>query len=258
MQYRRMGKSGLKVSACALGGLYFGSKVNESTAMEIVDKALDAGVNFVDTADIYGKESIYSQDRGRSEEIVGKAIKGRRQSVVLATKIEAPAGPGVNDRGLNRKHIRQGVEESLRRLQADYIDIYYAHSPDYSTPIEETLRAFDDLVHQGKVLYLGMSNYYAWQVSKALGYSDKNHMAGVACIQMVYNVIARGSEYEMLHLCESEGIGVNIWDALAGGMLTGKFLQYSPNKPPPDGVKPYPSAWTPGYFEAVTRLKKNC
>jgi 1-deoxyxylulose-5-phosphate synthase len=256
MQYRKMGKSGLKVSAISLGTLWFGSKVDEATAFAIVDRALAAGVNCIDTADIYGKERWDTPERGPSEEIVGKALKGRRQSVVLATKVAALTGPGANDRGLSRKHIVEGVHESLRRLQTDYIDIYYLHEPDYETPLEESLEALDDLVRQGKILYMGMSNYYAWQVCKALWYTDKRSLAGIDCIQMVYNLLARDSELEMTKLCEAEGIGINVWGALAGGMLSGKYLGYDPTKPPPPGVKPYPSVWGPRYFEAVARLKE--
>ena len=255
MQYRRMGRSGLKLSAITLGTLWFGSKVDEATAVRIVDRALAAGVNCIDTADIYGKERWDTPERGPSEEIVGRALKGRRQSIVLATKVAALTGPGANDRGLSRKHIVEGLHESLRRLQTDYVDIYYLHEPDYATPIEESLRTLDDLVRQGKILYIGLSNYYAWQLCKALWCTDKNNLAGIDCIQMVYNLIARDSELEMTKLCEAEGVGINVWGALAGGMLAGKYLEYDATKPPPPGVKPYPGVWEPRYFEAVARLK---
>jgi aryl-alcohol dehydrogenase-like predicted oxidoreductase len=150
----------------------------------------------------------------------------------------------------------QGLEESLRRLQTDYVDIYYLHEPDYTTPLEESLEALDLLVRQGKVLYVGLSNYYAWQVCKALWITDKRNLAGIDCIQMVYNLVARDAELEMTRLCEAEGVGINVWGALAGGMLSGKFLDCDPSKPPPPGVKPYPSTWQPSYFEAVTHLKE--
>jgi 1-deoxyxylulose-5-phosphate synthase len=251
-----MGRTGLKVSPFALGCLDFGTRVNESTAIEIVNYALSAGINFIDTADIYGKERFDIPERGKSEGIVGKALKGRRQSVVLATKLEAMTGPGANDRGLSRKHIMQGIDASLERLQTDYIDIYYAHSPDYSTPIEETLRAFDDLVHQGKVLYIGMSNFFAWQVCRALWLTDKYNLARVDCIQTSYNLIGRDVEMEMLPFCASEGIGVNIWAPLAGGMLTGKYLQYDADKPPPKGARAYPNTWKSRNFEAIAELKQ--
>ena len=256
MQYRRMGSSGLKLSAITLGTLWFGPKVDEATSIRIVHHALDAGVNCVDTADIYGKDRWDTPCRGPAEEIVGKALKGRRQSVVLASKVAAITGPGANDAGLSRKHIIEGVHESLRRLQTDYIDIYYLHEPDYTTPIEESLEALDDLVRQGKILYIGMSNYYAWQVCKALWHADKRCLASVSCVQMVYNLVARDAELEMTHLCEAEGIGINVWGALAGGMLSGKYLQYDPTQPPPPGVKPYPATWDSRYFDAVGGLKE--
>jgi len=254
MRYRRMGKSGLKVSAITLGTLWFGLKVDETAARAIVDRALDAGVNYIDTADIYGKDRFDTPERGPTEEILGRVLKGRRDSVVLATKVAAVTGPGANDKGLNRKHLRQGIEESLRRLQTDYIDIYYLHEPDYATPLEESLDTLNDLVREGKVLYTGLSNYYAWQVCKALWYTDKRSLAGIDCIQMVYNLIARDAELEMTKLCEAEGIGINVWGALAGGMLAGKYLTCDPSKPPPPGVRPYPSTWDPRYFGAVDRL----
>lgn len=254
MQYRSMGRSGLKVSALSLGTLWFGNRVDERTAREIIDRALAAGINCLDTADIYGKDRWDTPERGPAEEIVGRALKGRRGSVVLATKVCAMTGPGVNDRGLSRKHIFEGVHESLYRLQTDYIDILYLHEPDYSTPIEESLEALNDLVRQGKILYIGLSNYYAWQVCKALWYTDKRNLAGVDCIQMVYNVVARDAELEMTRLCEAEGLGINVWGALAGGLLSGKYLQYDPGGPPPEDVKPYPGTWRTQYFEAVSRL----
>lgn len=256
MKHRQMGKSGLRLSAITLGTLWFGNKVEETTAARVVHAALDAGVNCVDTADIYGKARWDTPERGPSEEIVGRALKGRRQSVVLATKVAALTGPAANDRGLSRKHIFEGVHESLRRLQTDYIDIYYLHEPDYSTPLEESLGALDDLVRQGKILYIGLSNYYAWQVCKALWIGDRRGLAGVDCIQMVYNAVARDAELEMTKLCEAEGIGINVWGAVAGGLLCGNYLDCDPIKPPPPGVRPYPAVWNARYFDAVARLNE--
>ncbi|MCX8032247.1 MAG: aldo/keto reductase [Thermoleophilia bacterium] len=256
MEYRRLGRSGLNVSVISLGTLWFGSKVDERTAREIISRALDAGVNCIDTADIYGKDRWDTPCRGPAEEIVGRAIRGRRENIVLATKVAAITGSGPNDKGLSRKHIMQGIHESLKRLQTDYIDIYYLHEPDYTTPLEESLEALDDLVRQGKVLYVGLSNYYAWQVCKALWLADKKGLASVSCVQIVYNLLAREAEIELLRLCEEEGVGVNVWGALAGGMLAGRYLDYEPTKPPPPGVRPYPSTWTPEYFEATRKLKE--
>ena len=164
MQYKQMGRTGLKVSAVSIGTMFFGTQVNEAEAIKILDTAFDKGVNLFDTADAYAG--------GKSEEIVGKAIQNKRQSVVLATKIGHKQGPGPNDSGLSREHIIRGVEVSLKRLGTDYIDIYYAHTPDYSTPTEETLRAFDQLVQQGKVRYVACSNIRAWQLTKSLWVSD--------------------------------------------------------------------------------------
>jgi len=160
MKYRKLGRTGLMVSEICLGTMVYGSQVGETEAINIIKSAMANGVNFFDTADAYAD--------GRSEEIVGSALKGERHSVVLATKVAYRTGPGVNDVGLSRKHIMQGVEDSLRRLGTEYIDLYYAHLPDKETPIEETLRAMDDLVHQGKVRYIACSNFRVWQICKAL------------------------------------------------------------------------------------------
>jgi aryl-alcohol dehydrogenase-like predicted oxidoreductase len=200
---------------------------------------------------------------GRSEEIVGKALKGVRQSVVLATKVGAwQSGPDVNDIGLSRKHIMDGIEGSLRRLGTDYVDIYYTHKPDNATPIEETLRALEDLLRQGKVRYIGCSNYLAWQLCKALWASDVNKLARFDCIQPPYNLITRGIEDELLPLCTSERVGVCVYNPLAGGLLTGK---HDPDRPPAEGTrfsnqrqgKTYSDRyWLSSNFEAVARLKK--
>ena len=254
MQYRKMGRTGLKVSAICLGSSTYGSQVDEIEAIDIIESALAAGVNFFDTADAYTE--------GRSEEIIGKALKGKRQSVVLATKVGHRTGPGVNDAGLSRKHIMQGIEDSLRRLGTDYIDLYYVHEPDYDTPIEETLRALDDLVHQGKVRYIACSNFYAWQLCKALWVSDLHGLVRFDCIQPPYNLFTRDIEYELLPLCASEGVGVCVFNPLAGGLLTGK---HDPHKPPAKGTrfalerlgaiyrKHY---WSATNFEAVASLKQ--
>jgi aryl-alcohol dehydrogenase-like predicted oxidoreductase len=164
MQYRKMGRTGLKVSAICLGTMTYGSQVEEQEAIKIIEHAIEGGVNFFDTADGYVQ--------GRSEEVVGKGLKKARQAVVLATKVALKGGPGVNDGGLSRKHLMKGIEDSLRRLGTDYIDLYYVHFPDNDTPIDETLRALDDMVHQGKVRYIACSNFLAWKLAKALWVSD--------------------------------------------------------------------------------------
>lgn len=251
MKYRNLGRTGLKVSTICLGCLEFGRKLEEAESIPIVKSALEAGINFFDTANVYGN--------GKSESVVGKALQGERHNVVLATKVGVRLGPGVNDGGLSRKHIMQSVENSLRNLRTDYIDLYYAHSPDYTTPMEETLRAFGDLVHQGKVRYIGISNYFAWQLCKALWLSDKYNLARCDCIQPAFNLIARDAEVELLPLCADEGVGVCVWVPLAGGMLTGK---YNFEQSPPDNTKLsiskpyYKNLWHTANFEAVTRLKE--
>jgi 1-deoxyxylulose-5-phosphate synthase len=249
-----MGRTGLKVSAMSIGTMFFGTQVNEDEAIKTLDLAFEKGINMFDTADAYAL--------GKSEEIVGKAIKNKRQSLVLATKIGHRGGRGPNDSGLSREHIIQGVEASLKRLGTDYIDVYYAHTPDYATPIEETLRAFDRLVQQGKVRYVACSNIRAWQLTKSLWVSDKNNLARYDCIQSVYNLLTRDIEYELLPCCAAEGVGVTVFNPLAAGFLTGK---YDPNQPPPadnrfgrerTGKREQELYWSPANFQAVAKLKK--
>ena len=253
MKYRRMGKTGLKVSEICLGTMIYGDQIKEATSLKIIRKALDSGVNFFDTADAYIK--------GKSEEIVGKALKGHRDSVVLATKVANRMGPAPNDVGLSRKHIMKAIEDSLRRLKTDYIDLYYAHLPDYETPIEESLQALDDLVHQGKVRYIACSNFRAWQLCKALWVSDIQNLARFDCIQPPYNLITRDIEYELLPLCAGEGVGVCVYNPLAGGLLTGKHDQTkSPENDTRFGLKSIGKMYSERYwldinFEAVDRLK---
>ena len=254
MQYKQMGRTGLKVSAMGIGTMFFGTQVSEAEAIKILDTAFDKGINMFDTADAY--------TGGKSEEIVGKAIKNKRQSVVLATKVGHKQGRGPNDYGLSREHIIQAVEASLKRLDTDYLDIYYAHTPDYATPIEETLRAFDHLVQQGKVRYVACSNIRAWQLTKSLWVSDKNNLARYDCIQSVYNLLTRDVEYELLPCCAADGVGVTVFNPLAAGFLTGK---YDPNQPPPadnrfgrerTGKREQELYWSPANFQAVAKLKK--
>ncbi len=254
MLYKKMGRTGLKVSTFCLGTMNFGSQVDEKGAIQIMERALDAGVNFIDTADVY--------TGGRSEEIVGKVLRDKRDSIVLATKVGAKLGEGANVSGLSRKHIMKGIENSLRRLQTDYIDIYYAHMPDNNTPLEETIRAMSDLVQQGKIRYITCSNYTAWQLCKALWISDKQNMARFECVSPPYNLVTRDIESELLPLCSSEGIGVCVYNPLAAGILTGK---HDPNKPPAEGGRftieklgknYYNRYWNEVNFKTVELLRK--
>jgi aryl-alcohol dehydrogenase-like predicted oxidoreductase len=219
MNYRKLGKSGLLVSELALGTMIFGEDSERSTpadeAKEIIHRYLDAGGNHIDTANVYAG--------GRSEEIVGEAIQDRRDEIVLATKVRFPMGDGPNDKGLSRYHIVNSVEASLRRLQVETIDLLYMHCWDPLTPIEESLHAFDDLVTEGKVRYIGVSNFKAWQVMKALGVSDANGWARFIAAQYQYSLVTRDIEPEFSDLCLTEGLGIVPWSPLGGGFLTGKY-----------------------------------
>jgi len=216
----------VKVSELCLGTMIYGRQVDEPTAIKVIKRAVELGVNFIDTADVYAE--------GRSEEIVGKAIAGMRDEVVLTTKVRGRMGLGPNDEGLSRKHVMQSVEASLRRLGTDYIDLYQVHRPDPTTPLKETLTALDDLVRAGKVHYIGCSNFPAWLVEKALRVSEVNGLEPFVTVQPRYNVVDRDIERELLPLCVEEGLGVIPYSPLAGGFLTGK---YQPGQPPPEGSR---------------------
>jgi len=212
MEYRRLGRTGVWVSEIALGCAHLGSKpADEREAIKLVHRAIDLGINLIDTANIYVG--------GRSEEIVGKALKGIRHQVVLATKVRGRMGGGKNDEGLSRYHIVRQVEASLRRLQTDYIDLYQVHWWDENTPLDETLRALDDLVRQGKVLYIGCSNFAAWQLCKSLWLSDKNNWARFETNQVRYSLLDRSIESELVPLCESESVGILAYSPMGGGFL---------------------------------------
>ncbi len=226
MNYRNLGACGVKVSPLCLGTMMFGGPTDESDSLEIINRAFDDGINFIDTADIY--------NAGRSEEVVGKAIAGRRDEVVLATKGVQPMGEGPNDRGASRYHLMQALDASLRRLSVDHIDLYYVHAPDYQTTVEETLRALDDMVRSGRVRYLACSNYRAWKLCEALWTSDKLNLNQFVCIQPLYNIVNRDIEVELLPLCRDKGIGVVSYSPLARGILTGK---YRPGQPFPEGSR---------------------
>ncbi len=262
MKIKRMGRTGLKVSEVCLGTMTFGRQCDEATSHAIMDAAFAAGVNFLDTADVYpvggGLDLV-----GRTEEIVGRWLKGRREQVVLATKCWGAMGPGPNERGLSRKHIMSAIEGSLRRLQTDYVDLYQVHAPDPDTPLDETLRALDDLVHQGKVRYLGCSNFQAWLLARALWLSDKQGWSRLDCVQPRYNLLFREIENELLPLCRDQGIGVIAYNPLAGGFLTGK---YRPDTEPTPETRFGLSGragriyrqryWQEAQFAAVARLQE--
>ena len=215
MNYRNMGRSGLKVSEVCFGSMTFGHGTDDSGAKAMVDLCFDAGINFFDTADGY--------QLGASEIMLGKALKGRRRDAVIATKFFNPMGPGPNDSGMSRVHIMQSIEDSLKRLQTDYVDLYYIHHVEEQTPLEEMLRALDDLVHQGKVRYTACSNYQAWRLATALGVSKTEGLARFSCYQPQYNLVVRDIEQELIPLCDYHGLGVVTWGPLAGGFLSGKY-----------------------------------
>ncbi|HEX5322455.1 MAG TPA: aldo/keto reductase, partial [Capsulimonadaceae bacterium] len=224
MKIKSLGRTGLKVSEVCLGTMTFANQADEETSFKIMDVADEAGVTFFDTADVYplggGLEKA-----GRTEEFVGRWLKerGARERIVLATKCRGGMGPGANDEGLSRKHIIRACDESLRRLQTDYIDLYQSHATDPTTPIEETLKAFDDLVRAGKVRYIGCSNYPAWQLALALGVSERLNIARYDSVQPRYNLLFRMIEDELVPLCQAKGVGMIVYNPLAGGMLTGRY-----------------------------------
>ena len=219
MKQNRLGNSGLLISDLSLGTMTFGDESERGTppeeSIEMIHRYLDAGGNHLDTANVYVG--------GRSEEIVGQAIQDRRSNVILATKMRVKTGDGPNEEGLSRHHIIHAVEQSLRRLQTDYIDLYYMHLWDEITPLEESLRAFDDLVTSGKVRYIGVSNFKAWQIMKGLSVSERHRFHRFVAAQYQYSLIKRDIEYEFTGLCQSEGLGLMPWGPLAGGFLSGKY-----------------------------------
>jgi len=226
MQYRFLGRTGLKVSEICLGTQTFGWGADEATAHALADRFVAAGGNFFDTSNIYNK--------GLSETMLGNWLKkrGNRSQMVIATKVFFPTGDGPNDTGLSRKHIMEQIDASLRRLQTDYVDLYQTHCWDASTPLDETLRALDDLVRAGKVRYLGASNYTPSQLMRAIMLSAQHGWARFDCLQPEYSLLVRSPEWELLPLCREEGIGVICWSPLAGGWLSGKYRRGEP--PPPD------------------------
>ncbi|MQG77185.1 MAG: aldo/keto reductase [SAR202 cluster bacterium] len=236
MEYRKLGNTGLDVSVIGLGTNNFGPRLDLQETTAVLDAALEEGINFLDTANAYGG--------GTSEEFIGEvfAKNGRRHDVIIATKVGldvggvAPSAPpsGPNKRGSSRQHIMDEVENSLRRLQTDYIDVFYMHMWDKNTPIEETLRALDDLVHQGKVRYIGSSNYSAWQLTESVWTSKANNLFSYACVQPEYSLVVRNVEHELIPFCERYGMGLIPYFPLASGLLTGKYKR---DEPLPEGTR---------------------
>ena len=225
MKYRKLGNTGLIVSGVALGTMQFGGKMNmgnldQEGATRMVKLALERGINFIDTADVYSL--------GESETLVGNALKGMRKEIVLATKVRLPMGENFNRSGATRVNILREVEGSLRRLQTDYIDLYQVHGWDSNTPIEETLRTLDDLVRQGKVRYIGLSNFMSWQATTAVMLQDRLGLEKYVTAQMYYSLVGRGLEYEFQSFAEYHNIGILVWSPLAGGFLTGKYSRANP------------------------------
>lgn len=235
MESRHLGKSDLQVSVLGLGTNNFGGRTEAAASARVIRKAIDAGINFLDTSNVYAD--------GRSEEIIGNALVGHRHRVALATKVGYPVGPDADEGGASRDKILQQVELSLKRLRTDYIDLYQIHLPDSATPIEETLRALDDLIQQGKVRYIGCSNFSAWQTCEAVWTSHTLNLASFVSIQLEYSLLVRDIEREVIPFCRSHQIGIIPFYPLAGGLLTGK---YRAGKPLPEGTR----------FANVSRFKK--
>jgi len=221
MRHVRLGRTGLQVSRICLGTMTFGLQCDEPTAVAILDRAAAGGVTFLDAADVYPVGGRL-ETVGRTEEILGRWLAGRRHDFVLATKCAGVMGARPWERGLSRKHILDAIDASLRRLRTDYVDLYQLHSPDRETPIDETLRALDDVVRAGKARYVGCSNYLAYQVARAIGRSEAQGLVRFDSVQPRYNLLFRQVERELLPLCREEGIGVIPYNPLAGGFLTGK------------------------------------
>jgi aryl-alcohol dehydrogenase-like predicted oxidoreductase len=224
MDYVQLGAGGLRVSRLCLGTMNFGGPTAAAESLAMMAAAMEAGVNFIDTADVY--------TGGESERLVGQAIAGRRDAVVLATKARNPVGPGPNDHGSSRKHLRLAIEASLRRLGTDYIDLYYLHRPDDACPIEESWQALDDFVRAGKVLYAGVSNFWGWQAAQVATLARERRWAPLSCLQPLYNLANRDAEVELLPLARAMGLGVVSYSPIARGVLTGKYQ--AGGAPPPD------------------------
>ena len=265
MEIHSLGKTGLKVTELCLGTMTFGLQADKKTSHQILDRSLEAGINFLDTADVYpiGRESY--KTAGASETIIGEWLKGKRDQIVIASKCFGVMGPGPNDNGLGRKHIMKAVEDSLARLQTDYLDLYMAHQIDPGTPIEETMFAFDALVKQGKVRYIGISNWRAWQVVKANGIAELKNLSRIVSVEPRYNLLFRMIEEDLIPMAVEEGIGIISYNPLAGGLLTGRYKkEAAPEEDSRFGLPNQTGAfyqkryWQEANFEAVERYTKWC
>ena len=253
MEYRKLGRSGLKVSPLCLGTMMFGGPSDEAEAIRIIDRAKEAGVNFIDTADVYS--------RGRSEEIVGRAVKADREHWVLATKLANPMGRGPNQRGLSRRRMFRACEESLRRLGLDWVDVMYLHREDPTTPLEETVGAMADLIRSGRVRYFGVSNYRSWRLAEICRLCDQLGIDRPVASQPYYNAMNRMPEVEHLPACGHFGLGVVPYSPIARGVLTGK---YDPDAPPPEDTRAgrqdkrmMESEWRPESLAIAQTIKRH-
>lgn len=234
MQHRKLGRSGLKVSSLCFGAMTFGESTGfmkgvtspDDEARRVLDASLAAGIDFIDTADVYSE--------GRSEELLGKWLEGRRDKVVIATKCRFPTGEGANDRGLSRRHVIAACEASLRRLRTDWIDLYQTHLQDSEVPIEETLRALDDLVRAGKIRYAGCSNYTGARLVESLWAADRRGTVRYDCVQLQWSLVMRDAEREVIPACRDHAVGIMVWSPLGRGFLSGKFKR---GEPPPAGSR---------------------
>ncbi|MCC6586712.1 MAG: aldo/keto reductase [Bryobacterales bacterium] len=240
--------AGLRVSRLCFGNMTFGGQTGEATSARILDVCLDHGINFIDTANIYNK--------GVSEEILGRLLKGKRDKIVLASKVRGAMGPGPDESGLSRAAILKAIDDSLRRLQTDYVDLYYLHQPDYNVPIEETLDTIAAIVKAGKVRNLAISNYAAWQVAQAHAISERKGYAPPRVAQMMYNLVARGLEQEFVPFAKEYGVSIVVYNPLAGGILTGKQQRQAPLPGTRfDNNQMYLDRyWRPEFFDAVDEL----
>lgn len=248
MKYNNLPGTSLKVSALSLGTMMFGGQTNEADSLAIMDYAFEQGVNFWDTANVY--------NQGESERIVGKALKNRRDDIILATKVFGQMGEKLNDKGLSRRNILSSVDASLARLGTDYIDVYYLHAPDYETEIEETLETMTGLVKAGKIRYIGVSNFAAWQIADMLAVCDKRGYIAPIITQNVYNAITRGIETELVPFLQAHKLGMAVYNPIAGGLLAGK---HRPGKPAENtrfagNEMYYKRYWSDDNFAAVEKL----